>query len=35
MYGLPLSTDLRRPIPKDVFFKNKNIVGKERERFDL
>lgn len=35
MYGLPPSTDLRRSIPKDVFFKNKNIVGKERERFDL
>ena len=34
MFGLPPSTDVRKPIPKDAFFSSKNIKGRERERFD-
>ncbi len=34
MYGLPLSTDIRKVIPKDAFFTSKEIKGKERTSFD-
>ncbi|MCQ2070973.1 MAG: DUF4391 domain-containing protein [archaeon] len=34
MYGLPPSTSIRKAIPKDAFFSSKNIMGKEKERFD-
>lgn len=34
MYGLPESTEIRKSIPKGVFFTSKNILGKEKERFD-
>lgn len=34
MFGLPDSTDVRKVIPKEVFFSNKGIKGKERLSFD-
>lgn len=34
MLGLPVSTDLRKQIPKDAFFSSKNITGKDRASFD-
>lgn len=34
MFGLPSSTDIRRVIPKEAFFSNKEIKGKEKSSFD-
>lgn len=34
MYGLPTSTDVRKPIPKDAFFASKDVKGKDRSLFD-
>lgn len=34
MLGLPPSTDIRKQIPKDVFFSSKKIAGKDRSSFD-
>ena len=34
MLGLPSSIEMRKQIPKDVFFKSKEIKGSEKQRFD-
>lgn len=34
MLGLPPSIEMRKQIPKDAFFKSKDIKGTEKQRFD-
>ena len=34
MFGLPVSTEIRKAIPKDALFSKFNVTGKEKNRFD-